>query len=149
MKTFALFALACLPLCCGPSFADEKKPASHGFTITETADEIQLSGGALDAAALSSSHQPSSSTSVGRVCSQVSLPAAGIIARFETIVCAYSSSDAQGIDDPVRMGCTVDCAGGGSAMRGVSVETRGATVGRDGTGGAASMYGSGMETGGA
>lgn len=50
MKTFPLVAFACLALCCSPSFADEKKPASHGFTITETAGEIQLSGGALDAA---------------------------------------------------------------------------------------------------
>jgi hypothetical protein len=50
MKTSPLFALACLSLCCAPSFADEKKPANHGFTITETADEIQLSGDTLDAA---------------------------------------------------------------------------------------------------
>lgn len=50
MKTFLLLTVACLPLCLAPSFADEKKSASHGFTITETTDEIQLNGGALDAA---------------------------------------------------------------------------------------------------
>jgi hypothetical protein len=50
MKVILLFAFAFFVLCCGPSFADEKKPTSYGFTITETADEIQLTGGALDAA---------------------------------------------------------------------------------------------------
>jgi len=50
MKTFLLLAFACLTFCCGLSFADEGKPASHGFIITEMADEIQLSGATLDAA---------------------------------------------------------------------------------------------------
>ena len=50
MKSTLLPGLACLALCCGPSFAETAKPASHGFTIVETPEEIRFSSDTLDAA---------------------------------------------------------------------------------------------------
>jgi hypothetical protein len=50
MKSTLLPVLACLAFSCGSSLAGAAGPASHGFTIVETPEEIRFSGDALDAA---------------------------------------------------------------------------------------------------